>query len=150
MSNEPITNQNTTQQPNNDPTPGASGGQGSEKMFSQEDVNRIVSDRLAKERAKLGSPTEREQELNARESRLSCREYLMESKAPAVLLDVLDTSDLEKFKEAVAKLQEAGLQFGNYTPSGRPMRTSMNHQNHTEVGGGIDDQIADAFKPKRR
>ena len=45
------TNQNGQQQPTT-PTPEASGGQGGERTFTQEEVNRIVADRLARERAK--------------------------------------------------------------------------------------------------
>ena len=65
------TNQPTT------PTPEAAGGQG-EKMFTQDDVNRIVSERLARERQKTepSAIDEREIQLKARESRLDCRDYL--------------------------------------------------------------------------
>ena len=68
-------NQNNQQQPT-EPTPGATGGQGSERTFTQEEVNRIVADRLARERAK-SEPSladEREQALKAREAKLDCRE----------------------------------------------------------------------------
>lgn len=34
------------------PTPEASGGQGKGRTFTQEEVNRIVADRLAREKAK--------------------------------------------------------------------------------------------------
>lgn len=133
----------TTQQPT-DPTPGDEGGQGGEKSFTQEEVNRIVQERLAKERAKLENPTEREKELAARESLLSCKEHLMESAAPSVFLDVLDTGDPDKFKTALEKLRKAGV----WTPLA--MKTGLSHQGAHEVGGGVDEKIADAFKPKRR
>ncbi len=60
------------------PTPEASGGQGKGRTFTQEEVNRIVADRLAREKAKAEpSPAdEREQALKAREAKLDCREYL--------------------------------------------------------------------------
>ncbi len=67
---------NNTQQQTQDPTPGASGG---ERTFTQDEVNRIVSDRLAREREKLtgqAKKDEREKALEAREARLDCREYL--------------------------------------------------------------------------
>ena len=66
---------NTQQQTQQDPTPGAKGG----RTFTQDDVNRIVSERLAHEREKLQASardTEREKALAAREARLDCREYL--------------------------------------------------------------------------
>lgn len=61
------TNPSGQQQPTT-PTPEASGGHGSERTFTQEEVNRIVADRLARERAKSEpSPAdEREQALKVR------------------------------------------------------------------------------------
>ena len=140
------TNQNGQQQPTT-PTPEASGGQGGERILSQEEVNRIVADRLARERAKAEpSPAdEREQALKAREAKLDCREYLDAQGYPAALLDVLDSSDTAKFKASVEKLVKAfpaliGAQrrtFEGWKP-GASSRSS----------GGCPDPIAAAFKPK--
>ena len=95
------TNSNTNQQPTTQPAD--NGDQGGGKLFTQEEVNNIVKDRLARERAKNtpAEPTEEEkriQELNARESRIACREYVMDQGLPSELLDVLDTSNHEEFK----------------------------------------------------
>lgn len=92
-------NENIDQQPNTQPED--NGTQGDERLFTQTEVDRIVKDRLARAKATPKEPTEaeiRDQELTARESRLSCREYLMDQGYPAELLDVIDTSDIEKFK----------------------------------------------------
>ncbi len=99
------TTQTPEQQPAATPTPEASGDQG-EKLFTQDDVNRIVSDRLARERAKAEpSPEEtREADLRAREARMDCREYINETGFPAALLDLFDTSDSAKFKDIVERL----------------------------------------------
>ena len=68
------TNQNTEQQPTT-PTPEGTGG----RTFTQEEVNKIVSDRLA--RAKRETATdEREAALRAKEARLDCREYLSDKR----------------------------------------------------------------------
>ena len=57
-----------------------------EKLFTQEEVNRIVSERIAREREKAqpAEPTDRERELmereaaiSARENRSRCAEYLV-------------------------------------------------------------------------
>ncbi|MDE7262559.1 MAG: hypothetical protein K2N78_10975 [Oscillospiraceae bacterium] len=84
--------------------PGVSGGTGG-KTFTQDEVNRIVSERLARDRAdRAAAPSpadEREQVLKAREARLDCRDYLDSKKYPVALLDVLDTADVDKFKAAV-------------------------------------------------
>ena len=146
---------NPERQPTNS-TPEGNGGQGNEKLFTQEEVNRIVSERLARERTKQETPDEREQALNARETRLTCREYLAEVGESSVLLDVLDTSDPERFKAAVAALQSnyqrrqkaTGLSFNSGGSDWTGKATGLSHQNAHSVGGG--DMISDAFKPKGR
>lgn len=89
--------------------PTAENGKGGEKLFSQEDVNRIVKERLERDRAKRGNasapaePTEaekKEAELNARETRLDCRAYLLERGYSPELLDILGTSNFEHFMKA--------------------------------------------------
>lgn len=142
-------NQSAEQKPAT-PTPEAEGGQGGERTFTQEEVNRIVQDRLTKERSKQGSPSEREAALTAREARLTCREYLLEAEAPSVYLDVLDTSDPERFRENVEKLMDTSVsrRTGMSISGSSPYRTGMTHQYGGEGSG--DDAIADAFKPKRR
>lgn len=89
--------------------PGANGGSG-EKTFTQEEVNRIVSDRLARERDKSAQQPqegEREKALKAREARLDCRDYLDSKKYPAALLEILGCSDTEQFKTTVDALAKA-------------------------------------------
>lgn len=144
---EETKNQNIGQQPGNS-TPEDKGGQG-EKMFTQEDVNRIVQERLTKEWAKNSAPSDKEQELAAREARLICREYLLESGGASVLLDVLDTSNPEQFKADVEKLQAAGFRCGNISGFIPGMKTGMSHWGNSD-GCDDDSRIADAFKPKRR
>ncbi len=138
-------NQNGQQQPTT-PTPEASGGQGGERTFTQEEVNRIVSERLARDRADRAKPSpedEREQALKVREARLDCREYLDTQGYPAALLDVLDSSDTAKFKAAVEKLVKA---FPALT--GSIIREGWKPGEGTRRGGAGPDPIAAAFKPK--
>lgn len=138
-------NQNSQQLPAT-PTPAASGGQGGSRTFTQEEVNRIVSERLARDRADRAKPSpedEREQALKAREARLDCREYLDTQGYPAALLDVLDSSDTAKFKSAADKLVKA---FPAIT--GGIKREGWKPGENTRKGGAVPDQIAEAFKPK--
>lgn len=121
--------------------PGANGGTGG-KTFTQEEVNRIVSDRLAREREKQPKDDEREQALKAREARLDCRDYLDSKKYPASLLDVLDSSDVEKFKSTADAL------VGRF-----PSVASQEVPPPYAAGTGTSnyfgsDQIANAFKPR--
>ena len=114
------TDQNIEQQPTT-PTPEASGDQG-EKLFTQADLDRIIGERLARERAKAEPSSEdaREADLKAREARLSCREYIAGEGYPADLLELFDTTDAEKFKAAVEKLDGmVGSTMGASAPAFR-------------------------------
>lgn len=138
------TNQNTQQTAT--PTPEGTGG----KMFTQEQVNEIVRERLAREKAKA-EPTaidERENALKAREARLDCRDWLEElskggKAASGVmgLLDILDTGDSEKFKKTVTAL----LELGAFNPQLELLKI-----HRVDMRGRIsaNDLIAAAFKPK--
>lgn len=79
------------------------GNQGAgEKTFTQDDVNRIVSERLAKDREKASKELgEREQELAQREFRLNSRQKLMDKGYPESLLDALNCSSEEAFDKAL-------------------------------------------------
>lgn len=137
---------NTQQQTQQDPTPGAKGG----RTFTQDDVNRIVSERLAHEREKLQASAkddEREKALAAREARLDCREYLDTKGYPAALLDVLDSSDTDRFKTAVEKLVQTFPQITGKS-SGPVIREGWKPGEATGRSSAIPDPIAAAFKPK--
>lgn len=134
-------------------TPEASGGQG-EKMFTQDEVNRIVSDRLARERAKADpvpderetALREREKAVEAREARYKCEDYLSEMKVDekyrADILSAIDTSDFDKFKAAADIL-------GKYFIPKIVVRSNVQTANPPmNTGEDIDARIADAFRPK--
>lgn len=87
--------------------PEANGASG--RTFTQEEVNKIISERLAKERAKGESEvavSQREQLLRERENRLTCQEYLREQGLREELLEVLDTKDPADFQAKAARLSE--------------------------------------------
>ena len=124
---------------------GASGGTGG-KTFTQEEVNRIVSDRLARAREKLTQQPpddEREKALKAREARLDCRDYLDSKKYPTALLDVLDCSDVERFKGAVDNM------VGKFPGVVQPQEVPPPYAAGTGAGRMVfaNDPIAAAFKP---
>ena len=140
----------TTQQPESSPTPGENGGEPG-KTFTQEDVNRIVSERLARERDKAAlerakeDPTEqREKALAAREAAMSCREYISGKGYPAALADILDTADADKFKSQVDKLVELFPEIDPAVAAKTPKFT----RSTTGRPGGFGDPIAEAFRPK--
>lgn len=72
------------------------------KTFSQDDVNRIVGERLAKEKAKgEAAIAEREQQLAQRELLLTAKEKLTENGLPVELVDALNVSALKHWKRPV-------------------------------------------------
>lgn len=105
--NNTINTSQSAEQQSTTPTPEVSGDQG-EKLFTQADLDRIIGERLARERAKAEPSPEdaREADLRAREARLTCREYISAEGFPEALLDMFDTTDAEKFKAAVKHLDE--------------------------------------------
>lgn len=138
---------------NTNSTPEETGGNG-ERMFTQSEVNRIVSDRLAREREKA-EPKEderetalraREKAVEAREARYKCEDYLAEMKVDekfrADILSAIDTSDFDKFKAAADILGKYFVPKTVTVSNCHPANPPMN------CGGGIDAKIADAFKPK--
>jgi len=84
-----------------------------ERTFTQEEVNRIVGERLAKEKTKgEASLAEREQQFAEREKELANREALFEIKdqlkemgLPGELLQVLNVQDKEALKTALDALK---------------------------------------------
>ena len=94
-------NNTNNQQIENNPSAG-------EKTFSQEDVNRIVSSRLAQEKAKSEATlAEREKQLEKREKIISLKEKIKEMNIPIELLDVLDVSNDEALDKALNAVKDA-------------------------------------------
>lgn len=120
------------------------------KTFTQEEVNRIVSDRLTRERAKQDPQqdpaaeqlAQRERDLTARENKLTCTEYLKGKGLDATLMDIFDTSDAARFQTNVEKLLEA-------YPSIDPAKKGKIPTFTTGTGRGSGpDPIAQAFGRK--
>lgn len=81
------------------------------RTFTQEEVNKIISERLAKERARgeaAQEPTagQREQLLQERENRLTCQEFLREQGLREELLEILDTKEPAEFQAKAVRLLE--------------------------------------------
>lgn len=96
-----------------------------ERKFTQEEVNRIVKERLQRERSKASTEQNdqsaaRAANLDARESRLICKEFVLDNGYPRELLDAIDTSNPEEFQRkafAVVNAVQARPVTGCPTPS---------------------------------
>jgi len=92
--------QNMNQTMNQNPAAG-------ERTFSQDDVNRIVGERLATEKRKQDAAfAEREQELARREALYDLRDQLKDMGLPDELLPVLNVQDKEALKKALEALKK--------------------------------------------
>ena len=100
-----------------------------EKTFTQEDVNRIVQVRLAKEKSKNSGDADfakREQELAQRELHMSAKEMLSEKGLPVQLFDALNCKDEETLKKSISTIETVfneykanatkSIQFKSFTP----------------------------------
>lgn len=128
---------------NNDPGANA----GTERTFTQKEVDNIVQERIARERRK-NEPTPdqiREKDLAARESAMTCKEYIAEQNYPKGLLELFDTADHEQFKQKVDKMKE--LFPGVFADPGKKPAIFTKGTNGG-VGLGGSDPIAEAFKRK--
>lgn len=154
------TTQNTDiqqpQLPNADP---AATGETKGKLFTQDEVNRIVSERLNREREKAAQAAaqtaepapdddiaRRRAELTVAENRVKCKEFLLDNKQyPAALLDLYDTTDFEAFKANAEKLLKA---FPQLRASGGIRVNSSPGLFYTAGELSEPDPIASVFKPK--
>ena len=92
--------------------PEDNGGQPEGKMFTQDEVNRIVSERLARERSKLSDQTE----LEAREQAVSIKEKALNDRIIKLELQSLDGYDHKLLERLIdlsgVKVDEAGTVTG--------------------------------------
>ena len=119
---------NTKEQPNNS-TPEETGGQGGDKLFTQDDVNRIVAERLARERSK-GQPSatdQREQDLAQREAAIECRDFLERENETrgtrypvAELVHLLGARPLPEFKDALREFETVFEKMSRSEPRHEP------------------------------
>lgn len=89
-----------TQQQDPNSVPPAEGQQ--EKVFTQADVDRIVGERLARERNKQPDP--KELELQQREHDLFIRELVIDKKLPQDIADELKGLDKDKVNSIAEKM----------------------------------------------
>ena len=100
---EEQTNTTTTPAAGGQNTPAQGGG---DRTFTQDDVNRIVQERLAKEKERGAADLhKRESDLQARELRITAREKLAEQGLPVDLLDALNYTNAEALEKSIALIK---------------------------------------------
>lgn len=129
--------------------PETAGGSDPEKKYTDADVDRIVSKRLARERAKKdGSDAaadldKREHELEIRERRANAREEL--DGLPKSFIELVNCESEESYKSSVKAVRAAYDEIrGELEKERAAGRTPKNYGD-----GGKPDRTADAFGLKR-
>lgn len=93
-----------------------------ESTFTQEQVNRIVGERLAKEKAKADAAlAEREQQIAQRELLLTAKEKMTELGLPLELLDALNVSSPEAMEKALTTVKTV---FDKHKAEAQPFKIS--------------------------
>lgn len=101
------------------------------KIFTQEEVNTIISDRLKRERDKMGKEqeeklNERERAIAAREMRIEATEKLTAAGLPKTIVDALNCSDEETMNKSIEIISKAFQSQGNISnekPQGKVLYT---------------------------
>lgn len=106
-----------------------------DKAFTQEEVNTIIQDRLAKEKAKFDKQiSDMQEDIKRREKRLEAREKLQEKGLPAELIDLVKLDSDETFKSSLDILENAyktkvpeskPTSGGGYSPAAELLRIRM-------------------------
>ncbi|MGN0348592.1 MAG: hypothetical protein ACI4DR_03555 [Roseburia sp.] len=112
-----------------------------ERTFTQEDVNRIVQDRLAKEKGKGNDDLDkRAAELDKRERRMNAIDELRKNDLPSYLVDALNMETDEAFQQSMEAIKKMKGESTNAPDvvigQGNPIGT-------VKKGGG--DALRDAF-----
>ena len=124
-----------------------------ERLFTQSEVNEIIKRRLERNKAAnaeheeaIASLEERERQLNElqdkmakRESLINCKAYLQEKGYPLDLVDIIETSDFDTFRDKADKAVKMS-NITNIAPLGS--------NEPTITGGSIPEGFAFGYKHK--
>lgn len=161
-------NENTQQQPTT-PTPEETGG----RMFTQEEVNKIVSDRLAREREKLADGSEYKAKYESvlaelesmkaaqtRQQKMDAYRKLLEAanvsekriatviKASAAEIDALELDSSGEAAGADKLIDSIKSEWADFIPVTHTEGAPTPNPPTYGYTPSADDKIADAFKPK--
>lgn len=156
------TNQNTPQQANSQPEGNGTAG----KMFTQEEVNSIVKDRLARERAKGQTSTtdttteQRRSELDtekaqleadrqqfaAERDRFECERYCKENGLDPALVNLIGGSAPDEFRKKAESLRSVFAKASTNT-SAAAVTFSTGGEHVEPRHGGNEPDGAQFFKP---
>lgn len=128
--------------------PAGQQGEHEERTFTQQEVDEIVKNRLARERKRAGSGedtrSDRERSLDERELHLMARERLFDEGMPSELADILKYTDEESLGAALGVIK--GLNLGSEAPKAK----SWGQRHSAESRNGEDLKIRNAMGLNRK
>lgn len=131
----------------NIPTEGADNadqsGENKEKMFTQEEVNKIVKSRLSRDRDTRSNQELREQTLRDREQSLLVREALLDRGMPRELSDIIKFSDE---KDLISKLDI----LDKLLNSNKKEESDSQAKGFRQIGVGRNDGSVSGTDPVRK
>lgn len=117
-----------------------------ERTFSQDDVNRIVGERLAAEKRKgEAALAEREQQLAQRELLLAAKEKLTSAGLPVDLLDALNVSSPEAMDKAITTVKAVIDKIKAESPGPVTISGASPAQSATAPPRGVDARLREAM-----
>lgn len=117
-----------------------------EKTFSQDDVNRIVGERLAAEKRKgEAALAEKERQLAQRELLLTAKEKLTEAGLPVDLLDALNVSSPEAMEKAVTTVKTVIDKIKAESPKSVQIYGASPASGPTSPPKGVDARLREAM-----
>lgn len=118
-----------------------------EKTFTQDEVNRIVQERLSRNKSKNDELEEREKKIIQRELKADCREKLKTLDIPDEYSDLFNGSsedDLNEFINKLSKIKEKSkLNFDNKSNVFKSFTSHLPEGSSDEINGS--DPIKNAF-----
>lgn len=119
------------------------------KTFTQEEVNRIVSDRLARDRERRAAELdEREKAVKARELAVIAVEKLTAAGLPKEMADVLKYDDEKTLDEAIEKISKMqGFDGGKDTSKSEGKKIFIPNPLPPHSSGYDFDPVKNAFRP---
>ena len=123
-----------------------------QKSFTQDDVNRIVQERLARERERINSMINEDEgirkELTANRLKLNATKELNAAGYPIELVDFVDCADEKACKESIKKISKVyDLAYQNATADIYRANGRIPGRGNTG-GGAVNDKLRNAFRPK--
>lgn len=114
-----------------------------ERTFTQDDVNRIVQERLAKEKGKGSEDLERRAaELDKRERRMNAIDELRKNDLPDYLVDALNMETDEAFKKSLEAIKKMKGESAGSAPDVVRVGSIIGA---VPSGGGYGDELRNAF-----